>query len=239
MDSIIYLFSGLTAQKALLFLLLSVGPTLVWLLICLRFDRSAPETGKQIFKTFILGAILTLPIVFVAGYLTDLVENKLKLASFASILITAFLVDGLIEESAKYFILRWRIYKSPYFDELRDGFVYGMVLALGLAFVENFFYGLISGSLIRGSEIILIRGVTTTFLHFLSGGIIGYYLSLVKIGRRRSLTAFWGLFLAILLHGFYNTVIGFGWWWNVIPIVFILVGVYLIIFKKIRRISSR
>ncbi len=236
-DSFDYLFTILTWQKSLLFLLLSAGPTLLWLLVCLRFDRSAPEPKIQIFKTFVFGAVLTIPIIFAAGYLIGFFEGSFHLSDLARIFVLSFLIDGLIEESAKYVILRWRVYKSTYFDELRDGFIYGMVLGLGLAFVENFLYGLIGSSLADSATTILLRGFTTTFLHFLCGGIIGYYLGLVKFRARRFSVALEGLLLAILFHGLYNTVIRFDWWWNIFPLIILLIGVYRVILKKIKSFS--
>lgn len=242
MSLITYLSEQVTLGQLSLFLLLSGGPTLLWFLLCLRLDRSAPEPKYQIFKTFVLGAMVTIPIIFIAGYLTNLVKASPYLSGIVSILILSFLIDGLIEELAKYGILRFKIYKSLYFDELRDGFIYGMILGLGLAFVENILYGLLSGSLTQASSTILLRGFTTTLLHFLTGGIIGYYLALSKFSYSGS--KFFrnlggqGVFLAVLLHGLYNTIVRFGWWWNLIPLVLLLLITYIVILKKIKSLPA-
>ncbi|MCH7758932.1 PrsW family intramembrane metalloprotease [Patescibacteria group bacterium] len=242
MNLVNYLISEITWRELVLFLFLSGGPTLFWLLLCLRLDRSAPEPRFQIFKTFLLGVMITIPLIFVAGYLTNLVEKSSYISGVFSIFILSFLVDGLLEESAKYGILRQYVVTSLYFDELRDGFIYGMVLGLGFAFVENILYGIITTSIGQGSSTILLRGFTTTLLHFLTGGIIGYYLGLAKFSkdkvskRKEYFIAFQGIFLAILLHGLYNTIVRFGWWWNLIPLVLLLLITYLVILAKIRRI---
>lgn len=241
MSLITYLITEITLQKLFLFLLLSGGPTLIWLVICLRLDRPAPEPKMQILKTFLWGALITIPLIFIGGYLTNIVGTIPYLSAVASIFILSFLVDGLIEESAKYVILRFKVYASIHFDELRDGFIYGMVLGLGLAFVENILYGVISVNIYEGASTVLLRGFTTTFLHFLSGGIIGYYLGLVKFSLHRSskekkyFLAIRGLVLAILLHGLYNTIVRFGWWWNMIPLAILLIGVYIIILRRIKQ----
>ena len=99
MDLVNYLISEITWQELLLFLFLSGGPTLFWLLLCLRLDRSAPEPTFQIFKTFLLGALITIPLIFLAGFLTNLVETSSYISGVTSILIFSFLVDGLLEES--------------------------------------------------------------------------------------------------------------------------------------------
>lgn len=239
MDLIAYLVSEVTTQKLLLFLVLSAGPTLFWLLLCLRLDRMSPEPKYQIFKIFIWGAVLTLPIIFIAGYLTKLVEGSSYFSAIVSIFVLSFLIDGLIEESGKYIILRFRTYKSLYFDELRDGFIYGMVLGLGLAFVENILYGLVVGNIGEGSTTILLRGVTTTLLHFLTGGIIGYYVALAKFSKiKGKFVSLKGVFLAILLHGLYNTIVRFDWWWNMIPLALVLLTVYIIVLVKIKKLNG-
>jgi len=238
MDLINYLIKEVTWQKSVLFLLLSAGPTLLWLLVCLRFDRPAPEPKIQILKTFFWGAFITIPIVFIAGYLSGLIAGSSFLSALAIILILSFLIDGLIEELVKYVILRFRVVKSLYFDELRDGFIYGMVLGLGLAFVENILYGFISGGIVEGASTILIRGFTTTFLHFLTGGIIGYYLGLVKFHSKNNFVAIQGLLLAILIHGLYNTIVRFGWWWNIIPLAVLLLVTYIFILTKIKTLKD-
>ena len=240
MDLIKYLIEEVDWQNSLVFLVLSGGPTLFWLLLCLKFDRAAPEPRLQILRIFLWGCLITLPIIFLAGYLTRFVEDVLYLYPVLVILILSFLVDGLIEESAKYLILRWQIYESSHFDELRDGFVYGMTLGLGLAFVENILYGFLSGDLMAGASTILMRGFTSTFMHFLSGGIIGYHLGLIKFSsvKNPKLIIWRGLILAILFHGLYNTIVRFGWWWDIIPLAVLLIGVYLVIFRKFKRLSK-
>lgn len=238
MSLINFLLSELTVSKLFLYLLLSGGPALIWLLVCMRLDKSAPEPGIQIFKTFLWGVVLTIPLIYIAGSVTSVIKQSSFIPTIVSIFILSFLVDGLFEEGGKYIILRLRVYPSVHFDELRDGFIYGMVLGLGFAFAENVLYGIISSNIFLGAWTVLLRGTTTTFLHFLSGGIIGYYIGLVKFQKLKKSVALYGLILAILLHGLYNTVVRFGWWWNLIPLVIILISVYIVILIRIRKIAN-
>lgn len=238
MDLLTYLLEQITFGKLLVYLLLSGGPVLLWLGICLRLDRSAPEPGMQIFKTFMWGVVLTIPLIYIAGTVTGMVRQFPFIPAIAVIFILSFLVDGLFEEGGKYVILRLRVYPSIHFDELRDGFIYGMVLGLGFAFAENILYGIISDSVLLGAGTVVLRGITTTFLHFLSGGIIGYYIGLVKFHSLKKSVALYGLVLAIVLHGLYNTVVRFGWWWNLIPLAILLGGVYIVILIRIRKIAK-
>ena len=229
-------------HDALIFSLLSAGPTLLWLFICLRFDRQAPEPPRQILKIFFWGCFIVFPIMLITVPLANLADNNLVAHSILSILVLSFLVDGIFEELAKYLVLRFKTYNSPHFNELRDGFVYGMICGLGLAFVENILYGLVAGQLSVGITTVCVRGFTTTLLHFLTGGIIGYYLALAKFSATTNRSRRWaiwrGLILAILLHGLYNTGIRFGWFWSIVPAFLLLATVFKIIVYRIRNING-
>jgi len=241
-----YLIEQANWQNSLFFLFLSAGPTLLWLILCLKLDSSSPEPKKEIFKVFVFGIFIAILIIPIAGYLTRLTKNNLLSQPLLSIFVLSFLVDGFIEELAKYFILRFKIYYSKYFDELRDGFIYGMVLGLGFSFIENILYAFLSNNLISGAGMIIFRGFTSTFMHFLSGGIIGYYIALFKMrqrspiergGRKQKWIMVKGLLIAVLFHGFYNSIIRFDWWWNLIPLTILLLFVCRLILKRIKRIS--
>ena len=221
-----------------MFLILSAGPTLIWLIICLRLDKDAPEPKNQVVKTFFFGVVITIPIILIAGYLTDLIKGIPYFSDIAIIFILSFLIDGLIEEFAKYIILFKWVYKSLHFNELRDGFIYGMIIGLGLAFVENILYGIASSNIGTGVITVLLRGFITTLLHFLTGGIIGYYIALVKFHSKPHSTALYGLGIAVLLHGLYNTIVRFGWWWNIFPLLIILLLTYIIILIRIRKMKT-
>ena len=228
-----------------LYALLSAGPTLAWLFLCLWFDRSSPEPSREILRVFCWGCIITLPLIFITGPLSDLVERASYLGPILTLLILSFLIDGVIEESAKCAMLITLIYRSRWFDESRDGMVYGMTLGLGLAFVENILYGVIAGQegLTLAVATVLTRGITTTFMHFLAGGIIGYWLGLAKFYRRsvraRRLTIIYGLGLAVIFHGLYNTIVRFGQNWIIYPLGILLIAVYIYILRGIREFSLK
>jgi len=226
-------------QNFLIYLLFSALPIGIWLLVCLRLDRSAPEPAGQIFRVFLLGVLVTIPLMLITGNLTNWAEKNLILGSFLMILLSSFLIDGLFEELGKYIIFRLGIYKTRHFNQVRDGFIYGMTLGLGFAFSENVLYGFLSPDIWAGTNLILLRGLTTTLLHFLAGGIIGYYWGLVKFNSQHSkYFSLNGLFLAILLHGLYNTIVRFNWYWNIIPLGILLIGIYIVVLRRIKRTSN-
>jgi RsiW-degrading membrane proteinase PrsW (M82 family) len=100
--------------------------------------------------------------------------------------------------------------------------------------MENIFYGFLSATTTLGASTIFSRGFTSTLMHFLSGGIIGYYLGLFKF-KKKKIFIWQGIFLAVLFHGLYNTIIRFNWWWNLLPLIILLSGIYFVIFKRIKK----
>jgi len=226
-------------QNFLIYLLFSALPIGIWLLVCLRLDRSAPEPAGQIFRIFLLGVLVTIPLMIVTGNLTDWSEKSLILGPILMILFCSFLIDGLFEELAKYVIFRLGVYQTRHFNQIRDGFIYGMTLGLGFAFSENILYGFLSPNIWSGTSLILLRGLTTTLIHFLTGGIIGYYWGLVKFDSKYpKYFSLKGLLLAFLLHGFYNSIVRFNLHWNIIPLGILLIGIYIVILRRIKRIPD-
>ncbi len=226
-------------QIFLIYLLFSALPIGIWLLVCLRLDRSAPEPAGQIFRVFLLGCLVTIPLMLITGNLTDWSEKNLILGPILMILFCSFLIDGLFEELAKYVIFRLGIYRAQHFNQIRDGFIYGMTLGLGFAFSENILYGFLSPNIWSGTSLILLRGLTTTLIHFLTGGIIGYYWGLVKFNPKYSrYLPLLGLFWAFLLHGLYNSIVRFNLQWNIIPLGILLIGIYVVILRRIKRMPD-
>ena len=226
-------------QNFLIYLFCSALPVGIWLLVCLRLDRSAPEPARQIFRVFLLGVLVTIPLMLITGNLTIWGEKNLILTPILMILFCSFLIDGLFEELAKYVVFRLGVYRSRHFNQIRDGFIYGMTLGLGFAFSENILYAILSPNIWSGTSLILLRGLTTTLIHFLTGGIIGYYWGLLKFDRRHSrYFPLIGFFWAFLLHGFYNSIVRFNLHWDIIPLGILLVGVYVVILRRIKRMPD-
>jgi RsiW-degrading membrane proteinase PrsW (M82 family) len=218
------------------YMFFSFLPIAFWLFLCLRWDRSAPEPRGEIFKVFLLGILVTLPLMIITGYLT-LEGGKLFWGGeIMKIIAFSFLIDAFLEESGKYFLFRFGVYPRYHFDQIRDGFIYGMVLGLGFAFSENILYAFLSTDNIwLGSSLILGRGIATTLIHFLTGGIIGYYWALAKFN---SGSAWKGWLVAFLLHGFYNTIVRLDWSASILPLALFLLGVYFIVSRRVQRLPD-
>jgi RsiW-degrading membrane proteinase PrsW (M82 family) len=93
------------------------------------------------------------------------------------------------------------VYLSKVYDEHIDGIIYGITAGLGLAALENFV-----SVTIFGGQAILFRFATSTLMHALVGGIMGYFMAMAKFTRYKKTFMSLGLVIAIVLHGSYNLI---------------------------------
>lgn len=232
---------NLNLENFLLFFVINIFLSGAWLFLCLYLDRQAPEPRKEILKAFFWGGFIVFPVLLIAGPISTFIHEMSNLNSVIRILFLSFMIDGLIEEWAKFSVLSEKFYLSRHFDEPRDGIIYGMVIGLGFSFVENFLYSLTFTNVSEGLWIIILRGLATTFMHILAIGTVGYYLGMAKFASSRENNKnrlIWqGLIIAILLHGLFNTVIRFGYEWALVPLAILLIGVYIVILSGLHKMS--
>ena len=116
-----------------------------------------------------------------------------------------FLVVGPVEESVKLLGVRLYAFRSPKFDAVIDGAVYGAVAGLGFATIENAYYitdniGEISGTAITSVRLLAGPG------HVIYSAFAGYYLGLAKFNRDQAgPIIIKGLLIAALIHALYNS----------------------------------
>ncbi len=234
------------------FIVLSVLPSIVWLIFFLREDRQ-PEPKSVILRVFIIGMLLTIPVIALSLVMSLALREMgvpVPLITFIGIVFIA----AILEELGKYLVVRRSVMESSAVDEPSDLMIYAITAALGFAAMENLFF-LFPGreslfvetpaffvqDLVAGS---LIRFVSGTFLHALASGIMGYFLALsIMMTKYRRRLLWTGLLIAILLHGSYNFSImaseGNAAWFMVAPILLLSMFVaVLILFARTRRMAS-
>lgn len=160
-------------------------------------DEYETEPISIVLRTFIFGAILVFPIMFIQYVLE-------KEGIFVSGLMHAFFLAGFLEEYAKWFIVFYIAYKHAEFDEVYDGIVYGAAVSLGFASAENILY-----LLAHGVDLAFTRALLPVSSHALFGVIMGYYLGKAKFSTGKTKLKFIILSLSVpfLLHGFYDFII--------------------------------
>jgi protease PrsW len=208
-------------------LLLAIAPSIFLLWFFYNQDRYKHESKKLLIVTFLLGALMILPAIFIELFLKLIFPEGDTIAG----VFLFYLFDvALVEESLKLFAVRIYAYKSKMFNEPMDGLILGVAAALGFATVENIFYVLQSG-LLTG----IVRAIVSVPSHALYGAILGFYLGEAKF-RKRPMLALQGLAFAILLHAIFDTIT------TVIPsiigvialVAFVLVLYYRVVKGEIR-----
>lgn len=174
-----------------------IAPGLALLSYFYLKDQYEQEPISLVIKTFLFGAVLVFPIMFIE-YVIE-VEHLFKIK-----FLHAFFGTSLLEEFFKWFILVYTIYQHAEFDEHYDGIVYGVSVSLGFATVENIFY-LIG----NGLEFAFGRALLPVSSHALLGVIMGYYLGKGKFSSK-SLQRKWltiAFIIPFLLHGIYDYIL--------------------------------
>jgi len=199
-------------------ILAAVIPCFFYIWLLARFDRFKPEPRILILKLFAAGLVTPL-----AAMLLEMISVPLceLLPPGISIPSQAFLGIAVVEEGVKMAALVMIVRKRKEFDEILDGAVYAVAVAMGFALLENIMY-------VFGSEsamsVALIRGFTAVPLHALAGGFMGLALARDKIESKGGISA--AFLIAVLIHGTYDWILmdnrlpGFliyplliaGWW---------------------------
>lgn len=173
----------------------SIAPIVALMSFIYLKDRIT-EPILLIVRTFIVGALLVFPIMFIQYALTteSLINNSF---------IESFLYSAFIEEFFKWFIFLFLIFQHSEFDHHYDGIVYAVSISLGFATVENIFY-----LLINGIEYAFLRAFFPVSSHALFGIMMGYYFGKAKMNKKQQkLNITLAIFLPFILHGTYNYIL--------------------------------
>ena len=198
----------------LLYAILGIAPSVIWLLFYLHKDVH-PEPKKILLLVFLGGALMgPLALLLQFSALSLLAPQtqwptllaSLNQSSFLFLLnILAF--APLSEELLKYLVVRWQVLKNPCFDEPLDAMIYLITSALGFAATENLLNIFLIPNLTLRAALAqaFARFLSATLLHALASGMLGYFVarSLLNL-RRRTAIFFTGLALAVAFHSFYN-----------------------------------
>ncbi len=180
-------------------------PALIVALVFYLLDRNKEPLGPMI-RAFLLGCL--------ASVLVDVLHLALRLpgalldGTVRSSLSTAFVAAGFMEEMVKLAVLAVVCFWKD-FDEWYDGILYGVLIGLGFAFVENllYFFTFLQSD---GFGLVLRRSVLCMPMHALACGMMGFFLARAKFSparRRAPLLVLAGLSSAVLVHGLYDFVL--------------------------------
>src|SRR5688572_924177 len=174
---------------------LAIAPGIAICLFIFHRDAYNREPKLNLFVSFFLGAIIVLPVAY-----TELFFNQFPDQTISGVAISAFLVVAFTEELGKFIILRFYSYPKKSFDEPLDGIVYGIMIGMGFATLENILYvqkfGMQTG---------FLRMFLSVPAHATFGVLMGYHIGKAKFDKRnRHRLLLLGLIWAVFFHGLFD-----------------------------------
>ncbi|MGK2859403.1 MAG: PrsW family glutamic-type intramembrane protease [Thermoanaerobaculia bacterium] len=190
-------------------------PVPLYLLFPLWLDRFEPEPWWLLALTFVWGAAIA---TFFSMILNTVnVSILMSTAGAAGDALGAVISAPIVEELAKGLaLLLLFFWQRDEFDNVTDGIVYAMMVALGFAMIENVaYYGraFAQGGLGDATAVFVLRGVMAPFSHPLFTSMTGIGLGAARESDNRWVKLFapaLGLGSAMLLHALWNLSASFG-----------------------------
>lgn len=213
-------------------IVIALAPVFVIALYIYIRDKYEREPLRLLLISLLAGCVITVPVVFIEGLLSDRGRDFSGLALAAW---NAFAVAAIIEELFKFMALYLLIWGNRHFNEKFDGIVYACFISLGFASIENIMY-VTDGGLSVG----ITRAFTAIPAHALFGIMMGYQFGLARFYPAER---YWRLFLAVLipvlLHGIYDFILMSGHPYLLIAFIPYLIFLWLFGFRRLRQLSDR
>jgi RsiW-degrading membrane proteinase PrsW (M82 family) len=205
-------------------LALAVLPGLFLTNYVFQHDKVDAEPAGLLWSLVLLGALSAIPASLSEGLLESMLVGFVPPNTPLYYALMSFFVVAVSEEGCKFVMLRLRTWNHPAFDFRFDGIVYGVMVGVGFATLENILYVLGAG---------FSTGVARALLsvpgHVSWGVFMGYYYGRAKAyaiagnekESRRNLVL--SLLIPIAWHGIYDTCAFISG-----PLFFVLIGVALV-----------
>jgi len=181
-------------------LLITILPSLLIVTFFVMSDKFR-EPNKEIIKVFVYGIIITFPAFYLNTFLGEIFASR----SISESLIRSFLTAAPVEETLKFCVLYFLVYKMKDFNEPIDGIVYGVTVSLGFATLENIYYVYLLADHFQTTSMTLavVRSFSAVPAHAVFGIFMGYFFmkySFIKKGDN----LFFAFIVPFVLHGCYN-----------------------------------
>lgn len=178
--------------------LLAIAPVVAIVWYIYHKDKYEHEPMSFLFVSFMLGVLCAVVVPFITGrmnWLTDGFEGRQM-----EIFLYSFVIVAFLEEFFKFISLRYFMYYRRVFNEPIDGIVYGVMIGMGFATLENLYF-VLEGGWQTG----VLRMFTAVPAHAVFGIIMGYYTGKAKYISERNLEFTIKAFgVPVVLHGLYN-----------------------------------
>ena len=185
--------------------LAAVIPAVYLLIKVYRMDRLEKEDSRFLWNLVKAGIFSSLIALTLERIFVSLLNSSMNSNSFGYRILLYFVVVGLSEEGAKYFMLKKTSWNSREFNCLYDGLVYAVFVSLGFALWEN-----ISYVLHFGLANAFVRAFTAIPGHASFGVFMGVFYSAARLYANAGYTDESKMFEAcavvipMLIHGLYD-----------------------------------
>ena len=162
------------------YIALAVAPGIAICLFIFYKDVYNREPKLNLIVSFILGCFAILPAMFFEkefAYTSD--------GTVAGVAVFSYAIVAFSEEFSKFLGLRLYSYNQKSFDEPLDGIVYGVMVSMGFATLENLMYVLKYAEIGLGYEVGLKRMFLSVPAHASFGVVMGYFVGKAKFDSKR------------------------------------------------------
>ncbi len=194
-------------------LVLALLPLPLLLAGVLALDRLEPEPPDALLLAFLWGAGISVLLAMVLNTAGLMLIWAPLLGDDQGFFVTATVVAPVVEETLKGVVLLGFLwFRRHELNGPTDGIIYGSMVGLGFATIENISYYMAAGPDAVASTFVL-RGILTPLIHPLCSSLTGIGVATAALrepGRGRVRPVVLGLFGAIALHAVWNGMALFG-----------------------------
>ena len=201
-----------------------------------RLEREDPALLRRLVLVGVLSTFIALVLEWIGEKLLGLFFDE---SSQAYMILLYFVVVGLVEEGAKYYVLKkttWSLYD---FNCQYDGVVYAVFVSLGFAVWEN-----ISYVLHYGFSTALIRAVTAIPGHACFGVFMGVFYGLARgyeyLEERQKAKLFrvFAVVIPTLIHGTYDYIASMGTQTGDLYFILFVAVLFILSFVLVHRLAK-
>lgn len=204
-----------------------------------RKDRVEKEPPMLLMSLLIYGVIAALISMALEGIGTRILNSLMDQSTVGYTLVLAFAVVAMVEEGAKFAMMKRRTWREVNFNYRFDGIVYAVFTSLGFAAFENIGYVLGYGlSVAPARALLAVPG------HMCFGVFMGAFYGRAKqceargdrAGERANLWL--GYLIAVLLHGFYDSCAMINTLASSLIFAAFVAAMYIAVIRKVNRESQ-
>ena len=204
-----------------------------------RKDTVEKEPSMLLMSLLIYGVIAALISIALEGIGTKILNSLMDQSSVGYTLVLAFVVVAMVEEGAKFAMLKRRTWREVKYNYRFDGIVYAVFVSLGFAAFENIGYVLGYGlSVAPARALLAVPG------HMCFGVFMGTFYGRAKQcqvwgDKSEERANLWlGYIVAVLLHGFYDSCAMINTVASSITFIAFVVIMYIVVIKKVNKESQ-